>query len=467
MKNARFFKKAAALGTACVLSASLLAGCGGAASSEATVPADTASTTTETANNSTDSGEKTEIVFWTTQRHDLDFMEQKIQEFNETNDKNIVVKYEAMTDNYDNNLELAFQSNQAPDIFRPKSEIVPYVKKGMAIPIDEYLTDEDRERYGDTLGVQNINTYEGKTYSLPAYGNNYRLSYNRDIFRKAGLDPDTPPTTMEELREDARIITEKLKSEGIYGFAMNLKNAYSAMYRSVDEVARLSDMFYYDFSEGKYDFTDYAKVVQSFADIYADGSFFPGAESLDMDPLRTQFALGKIGMYISGYWEVSVYDSQFPTDQDWAACVMPTYDGTVDGVNTMNSAGRSFCISSQCKNPEAAWEVLKYISTDEFMAEYQEGGYGNIIVPSIAAKAKTSTIYGSDFFKLADTDTIQPLAPEMAGLEIEGRTFYDEFGAVILGEESIDGVADAMTEKYNAALNEAVSSGSMQPIVKE
>lgn len=148
----------------------------------------------------------------------------------------------------------------------------------MAIPIDEYLTDEDRERYGDTLGVQNINTYEGKTYSLPAYGNNYRLIYNRDIFRKAGLDPDTPPTTMEELREDARIITEKLKSEGIYGFAMNLKNAYSAMYRSVDEVARLSDMFYYDFSEGKYDFTDYAKVVQSFADIYADGSFFPGAE---------------------------------------------------------------------------------------------------------------------------------------------------------------------------------------------
>lgn len=89
----------------------------------------------------------------------------------------------------------------------------------MAIPIDEYLTDEDRERYGDTLGVQNINTYEGKTYSLPAYGNNYRLIYNRDIFRKAGLDPDTPPTTMEELREDARIITEKLKSEGIYGFA--------------------------------------------------------------------------------------------------------------------------------------------------------------------------------------------------------------------------------------------------------
>ena len=61
-------------------------------------------------------------------------MEQKIQEFNETNDKNIVVKYEGHTDNYDNNLELAFQSNQAPDIFRPKSEIVPTSKRAWPFP---------------------------------------------------------------------------------------------------------------------------------------------------------------------------------------------------------------------------------------------------------------------------------------------------------------------------------------------
>ena len=307
-KNLMTRAAAAALTGAMVLG---LAGCAAPAQESAAPAGESA---VETGSEASD--EKIPIVFWTTQRHDLDFMEAKVKEFNETNTMNIEVTYEAMADNYDNNLELAFQSNQAPDIFRPKSEIVPYVKKGMAIPIDEFLTDEDLERYGDTLGVQNINTYKGQTYSIPTYGNNFRLIYNKDVFRKAGLDPDAPPTTMDELREDARIITENLKSEGIYGFAMNLKNAYSSMYRSVDEVARLSDMFYYDFEDGSYDFTEYAKVVQSFADIYADGSFFPGAESLDIDPLRTQFALGNIGMYISGYWEVAVYDSQFPTEQE-------------------------------------------------------------------------------------------------------------------------------------------------------
>jgi len=453
--------KAAALVLSAALTATMLAGCGGTADSAAASSSSSTAASTDSA-----SGEKIPIVFWTTQRHDLEFMEQKVAEFNATNTMNIEVSYEAMTDNYDNNLELAFQSNQAPDIFRPKSEIVPYVKKGMTIPIDEFLTDADRERYGDTLGIQNVNVYDGKTYSIPTYGNNYRLIYNKDVFRKAGLDPDKPPQSMEELREYARIITEKLKGEGVYGFAMNLKNAYSAMYRSVDEVARLSDMFYYDFEDGNYDFTEYAKVVQSFADIYADGSFFPGAESLDIDPLRTQFALGNIGMYISGYWEVAVYDSQFPTEQEWAACVMPSYDGVVDGVNTMNSAGRSYCISSQCEHPEAAWEFIKFITSDEFMAEYQEKGYGNIVVPSIAEKAKTCEVYGSSFFALEDTDTIQPLAPEMAGLEIEGKSFYEEFAAVIMGEASVDGLAEAMNEKYNAALTTAVESGSMAPITR-
>lgn len=450
--NTRSWLKTVCLLLVAVMVGSALAGCGG-----------TADPTTSTAGSD---GEKTHIVFWTTQRHDLEFMEEKVAEFNATNTKNIEVTYEAMTDNYDNNLELAFQSNQAPDIFRPKSEIVPYIRKNMAIPIDDFLTDEDLARYGDTLGIQNVNTYQGKTYSIPTYGNNYRLIYNKDVFRKAGLDPEKPPKTMDELREYARVITEKLKGEGIYGFAMNLKNAYSSMYRSVDEVARLSDMFYYDFESGTYDFTEYAKVVQSFADIYADGSFFPGAESLDIDPLRTQFSLGNIGMYISGYWEVAVYDSQFPTEQDWAACVMPTYDGVVDGVNTMNSAGRSYCISSQCKNPEAAWEFIKFITTDEFMAEYQEKGYGNIVVPSIAEKAGTCEVYGSSFFALADTDTIQPLAPEMAGLEIEGKSFYEEFAAVIMGEAGIDGLAEAMAEKYNGALETALNSGTMEPIKK-
>lgn len=441
-----------------------LTGCGPTASTESSAEAGAG---TQAAGGQEQNGEKIKLVYWSNQRHDMEYVQQKIDEFNATNDMNIEVSYEAMTENYDNNLELSFQSNQAPDIFRAKSEITPYIKKDMIIPLDEYLTDEDYEKYGDTLGVQNINMYDGKIYSLPQFGNTFRLIYNKDVFRKAGLDPEAPPKSMDELREYAKIITEKLGSEGVYGFAMNLKNSYSALYRSLDEVARLSDMFYYDFKEGKYKFDEYAKIAQVFADMYQDGSFFPGCESLDIDPLRAQFALGNIGMYMSGYWEVAVYDSQFPTEQEWAASVLPTYDGVVDGVNTMNSAGRSFVISSQSKHPKEAYEFMKFMTSDDYMIGYHEQGYGIIVVPSVAEKAKPATAYGAEYFTLNDTDTIAPLAPEMAGLVIEGKTFYDAFASVIFGEMSAEDAVAQMTESYNGALEAAVSSGELEPIIAE
>lgn len=452
----------------CAAAAALtLSACGSGSQETSAASGQGTEAAAESSQGGTASGEKIQLTYWTNQRHDLDYVEKKIQEFNETNDMNIEVSFEAMTENYDNNLELSFQSNQSPDIFRAKSEIAPYASKDMIIPIDDFLTDEDRERYGDTLGIQNINVYKGKTYTVPQFGNTYRLIYNKDVFEKAGLDPDKPPKTMAELREYAKIITEKLSGEGIYGFAMNLKNGYSALYRSADEVARLSDMFYYDFENGKYNFDEYAKVIQVFADMYQDGSFFPGSESLDIDPLRAQFALGNIGMYMSGYWEVSVYDSQFETDQNWWASQLPTMDGEVKGTNTMNSAGRSFVISSQCEHPEEAWAFIEFMTSDDYMIGYQENGYGIIVVPSVAEKAKPSQQYAAECFTRTETDTIAPLAPEMAGMVVEGKTFYDSYAAVIMGEADLDEVTQQMNEEYNAALESAIASGDLDPIIAE
>ncbi len=441
----------------------MLAGCGTGAANSASTGASTEATAEENVNQ----GEKTEIVFWSHQRHDKEYVEQKVNEFNETNDKNIKVVYEVMSENYDNNLDLSFQSKQAPDVFRAKGEIMAYVKKGMAQPITEYLTQEDYDRFGELLGINNINKYKGEIYTVPGFGNTYRLVYNKDIFKKAGLDPEKYPTTMEEVREYAKIITEKLSGEGIYGFAMNLKQPLSAMERSVDEVARKSGAYFYDFKEGKYDFSAYGEVVKSFANIYNDGSFFPGVESLDIDPLRTQFSLGNIGMYISGYWEVGVYNTQFPTDQEWAACAIPTLNGEVKSKNNIIGAGKSFLVSSQTEKQEAVWEFIKFMTSDEFMVGYQEGGFGIIGVSGIAEKASECKTYGSEYFSISDSDTIATLSPERCGMVVEGKTFYDAFGAAIMGDGNIDEIVKQMDESYNSALKKALEQGDIEPIITE
>jgi multiple sugar transport system substrate-binding protein len=61
--------------------------------------------------------------------------------------------------------------------------------------------------------VQNA---EGATFGVPIAGYSIGLHYNRALFEEAGLDPDAPPTTWEEVREAAAAISE---ATGQAGFA--------------------------------------------------------------------------------------------------------------------------------------------------------------------------------------------------------------------------------------------------------
>jgi ABC-type glycerol-3-phosphate transport system substrate-binding protein len=55
----------------------------------------------------------------------------------------------------------------------------------------------------------------GDIFGIPYGPYAYGLSYNRALFTKAGLDPDKPPTSWDEVRTDAKQISDKL---GIAGF---------------------------------------------------------------------------------------------------------------------------------------------------------------------------------------------------------------------------------------------------------
>ncbi len=46
-------------------------------------------------------------------------------------------------------------------------------------------------------GHMAVSTYEGQLYGVPLYADVSALFYNKDLFRKAGLDPDKPPTNLD------------------------------------------------------------------------------------------------------------------------------------------------------------------------------------------------------------------------------------------------------------------------------
>jgi len=56
----------------------------------------------------------------------------------------------------------------------------------------------------------------GKIFAVPTAAYGMSLTYNRTLFTKAGLDPDKPPTTWDEVQADAKIIAQK---DNVAGFA--------------------------------------------------------------------------------------------------------------------------------------------------------------------------------------------------------------------------------------------------------
>ncbi len=108
------------------------------------------------------------------------------------------------------------QAGEVPDLVSFDLIYMPdFMKAGFL----EDLTAElkaDPNYAGVAQAYKDIATYEGKIYGAGFTPDVSILVWNKDLFRKAGLDPDKPPRTIGEIHEDAK----KIRALGgdTYGF---------------------------------------------------------------------------------------------------------------------------------------------------------------------------------------------------------------------------------------------------------
>ncbi|NHN32175.1 ABC transporter substrate-binding protein [Paenibacillus agricola] len=413
---------------------------------------------------SAESGQKVKVSIWSNNRTDVSLLKEKIQIFNDTNKSNIEIDYQVMTDNYEQALQTAMQSGDAPDLMNAKMKLrlEDMVKMKVIEPLDTYLTPDIKQRYGDSLlKLDRQNYLDGHTYSLPNYGTTWRVIYNKDLFAKAGITE--PPKSLSEMVDYAKRITEAGKSEDAYGFGLNMKNPTSAFERALLPMARLDGKNFYDWKTGKYDFSVLAPYAKALKQIVDDKSMLPGYENLDIDPLRNQFAAGKVGMYLSLSSEPSVYDVQFPTKINWGVAQVPTVDGTqpYKGANYVNNAGVWWYMSAQSKHKKETFEVMNYLYSDDVLVPYYEQGKGISVVPSVLSKAKTPTLKNLADFAPKD-DTIWPMD---LSHKVEGKTWQSVIAESILGLTPLDEGIEDLNKRYNDGLDKEEKAGNVKRIV--
>jgi multiple sugar transport system permease protein len=118
---------------------------------------------------------------------------------------------------------MAIAGGTSPDIiyvnFRQSDT---YIRNGFLAPMDEYVAQMSKEEFSARVPkpVEPVIYRQGPDgkmhyYAMPYQAVTMVLQYRRDLFAAAGLDPEKPPQTWEELRAMARQIADP--SKGIYG----------------------------------------------------------------------------------------------------------------------------------------------------------------------------------------------------------------------------------------------------------
>ena len=170
---------------------------------------------------------------------------------------------------------------------------------------------------------------DGKVYAIPAksiYG--VALHYNRNLFEQAGLDPDQPPTTWDEVREYAKTIHD---ATGVAGYAtMALDNAggwqLAAAANSRGGVIQEQDG---DTYTATLDDPAVKEHLQWLHDLrFTDNSILPRTD-LGWGEINEAFAGGQLAMYTSGsdVYNALVENNGLTEDWGYGLTAIPTSNG--------------------------------------------------------------------------------------------------------------------------------------------
>ncbi len=274
----------------------------------------------------------------------------------------------------------AIQSNNAPDISWLHSDYLEDLVEADAIyKIDDFIkkdTTFDKSEIDHIYpSLIPLSSWRGTLYSLPMEATNLALLYNKEMFRNAGLDPEKPPATWDELYDYSKKLTIDKDGDGKYdqvGFFLPIFPAAGS------QSGWMVWQFYpFLWQAGSFVINETQDKVlyNNDAGVQALSLWKKIYEELDLRNFTTDFdvtfASGRLAMAMDGPWNLPRYKDLLK-NLDWGFAPLPagpSKSATVVG-------GEYLAIFKQSKFPDEAWEFLKWIIKPENQAFWaMESGY--------------------------------------------------------------------------------------------
>ncbi len=153
-----------------------------------------------------------EINYWFSIGSALEaIVQQQIEDFNASQDRiHVTGTFQGYYGDASAKIQQAIVANTQPEIVMLERATVPqYHEVGALEDLSPYMQRDSFDIGDFNEGLMNFSIYDGKVVSLPLNRSTPILFYNRDAFAAAGLDPDAPPKTWDEMIAYAEKLTVK------------------------------------------------------------------------------------------------------------------------------------------------------------------------------------------------------------------------------------------------------------------
>ena len=206
--------------------------------------------------------------------------------------------------------------------------------------------------------------YQGKLYGVPIIIGSTVMFVNLDLLEQAGVSE--VPSTTDELIAAAQAV--EANTDAI-GFHVPMTTVDFNWYFNLQNVHNFGgDIVSDDYTSATLDSDAVRQATQFGADLICTHGVQPPIGQYNREEGISLFKGGQLAMLLDEPLRVTAFEDEgLPFNWDIAPPV-----GAPDGTQTMFSTTGHWSVAAGSSNPDAAWELAKFLSSAEFMTAYNE-----------------------------------------------------------------------------------------------
>ena len=328
------------------------------------------------------------------------------------------------------------------------TELFSLMDENAIVPIDGLVTDRAWLDSFYPAFMENGRT-DGKTWSIPFQRSTIVLYWNKDAFKEAGLDPNKPPATWDEMVEISKKLVKKDASGNVTRWGIEIPSTGYGYWMLQALAIQNGQKLANEAGNKVYlDDKDTVQALSYWVDLSRKHGVMPTG-SVEWGTLRTDFTEGKTAMmwHTTGNLTAVKDNAKF----DFGVAMLPAKErrGSPTG-------GGSFYVfkSATPEQQKAAMTFIRWMTTPERAAEWSmKTGY--VAVSPAAYKTEAMMKYAKDFpAALVARDQLDHAVAELSVHE-NGRIYKivnDAIQAAVTGAQKPEEALDAAQKQAGRVL---------------